>query len=85
MKGVPTLMMKEVLHWDPDCISHLETLGFFAFSLQIPVVYSAARGRAEIIYTQLLLLLLLLLLFFVCFFLSFFLGTPQVHPVVLDS
>ena len=40
-------MMKEVLHRDPDVISHLETLGFFAFSLQILIVYAAAHGRAE--------------------------------------
>ena len=39
--------MMKCLYWDPDGISHLETLGCFAFSLQIPIVYSTARGRVE--------------------------------------
>ena len=38
---------KKCLHWVPDGISHLETLCFFAFSLQIPIAYSPARGRPE--------------------------------------
>ena len=48
MKGFRHWCWKKCLHWDPDGISHLETLGLFAFSLKIPIVYSAARGRAEI-------------------------------------
>ena len=46
MKGFRHWLWKKCLHWDLDDMSHLETLGFFAFSLQIPIVYSAARGRA---------------------------------------
>ena len=49
MKGFRHWSWKKCLHWEPDGISHLETLDFFAFSLQIPIVYSAARGQAEII------------------------------------
>ena len=50
MEGFRHWWWKKCLQpWDPDGISHFETLGFFAFSLQIPIVYSAARGRAKII------------------------------------
>ena len=37
------MMMKE----DPDGINHLETLGFFAFSLQIPIVNPSPVGEPK--------------------------------------
>ena len=54
MKGFRHCWWKKCLHihWDPDGISHLEALGFFAFSLQIPIVYSAARGRVVLQFWQ---------------------------------